>query len=445
MSLLTKDLLSKLQKARINFHYLGSEDRMIHTLHVISSQSDLPTEFSSNSLYIVSDTLLSSVDQSSVPCILSTALETFPALCQKTEEILNTHYQKEMLLMDFYQELMDDASYHTLMDISCRLMNNPVLLLDKNSVAVAQSGFQNGQIPDYPLFTSAENIRSLLGTDSIRIVEDSSDIFSRFILGKITHENQNSEFLCIPEWHTHLDLEEDLKYAQKLCSALSKGKMQTATKTKINSYSLNSLMLELLGGVPAYPSVIRERLKALHWQEYEKYYVLAIDKYYKNSRAINYSELQSILQTDLYEYKNYIVAILGCGRYEQINDQNSTDLSRYLRKYNMHAGLSHGFFDITEITHFFKQSTVAIDLNSYYGYNLMFCRYEDVMITHLLDICTKHNEMDLLHYCHPITLNIHEYDKAHDTQYLNTLAAYIFSDMSPAGSANTVHPSEYHV
>lgn len=210
-----------------------------------------------------------------------------------------------------------------------------------------------------------------------------------------------------------------------------------------NSKSLDSIILDLLQHKPEFPALTKAHLKNLHWTEYSKYYVLAIDYGSAPSFPIFKSELTAIFHTPIFEYQNFYVQIIGCRNHEEVNCQNLSQLKNLLQKYQLRAGLSYAFFDITTLSDFFYQAVKSIELCSYYNLNIPLCKYDYILWSHLIHTYEKYETHSIKYFCHPILLEIEKYDQTHETEYLNTLAAYIYSGMSiqHASKLLYVHPN----
>lgn len=363
------------------------------------------------------------------------------AMGQTTND-LQTELDNEKTLNLFYRQLLSGETPDTLIHTLHHLFHNPVLLLNEFFVPLVQCGISDHTFLDNSFFNFLEKNAEFPEAVPVQMLNTDFPQFPRLLLAKITFKSKREKgILCILE-ETSFRAEQDLIYLENICAALSNAAL-SPRKQEPDALSLSDLILELLKGIPSCPDLYREQLKDLHWKEYEKYYMLSFDKSYKNALPLHLPQLEKLLHTELFEYKNYVIAILGCRRYDEPEVLNLSRLPQFLTEHNLFCGLSHGFFDITKLSIFFRQSVKAIDLNTHYGYNCMICRYDDLMVTQLVDTSAKHSEMDLLYYCHPTVLAIYDYDQTHGTDYLNTLAAYIFSNLSPRLAAQTlyIHPN----
>lgn len=432
MPLLMKHLLSYLHSENVTFQYYGSEFESVYAV------SGLPEEFSSHPqrgfLYISSEPALVPLLRDKGSCILFTSPEQFGRVLALCSDYLIWHHRKEDLLLRFYDELINTPTYLNLIRICSSILDeNPVVLLNEKLIPRVHSDDFDIIIDD----SFIEMIKRALTSDKSNApiyICASRGFPADIFIGKIKRDNsRKTEYLCIIEQNKFRCRPDIIYYISTICNALAKHNGFITLKSDAASGTLEELILNLLDSPPSSPSSVRIQLAEAGWEEHEQYYVLAIDKQNKNHLLPDYTKLQSILNTkSIYEYKNYIVAVLGYPYFEWPDDSCLNALSDYLKTYGLSAGISNGFSDITMLNSFFNQSVKAIEINEFYNYTLNYrvVRYTDFSITHLLEIVSKSSNIKIIDFCHPTLLYILEYDKKNNTDYLNTLSAYILSNSS---------------
>ncbi len=180
----------------------------------------------------------------------------------------------------------------------------------------------------------------------------------------------------------------------------------------------------------------RERMRELNIPASDKYFVLSIRMDNDRDSFFLSSPLQSLLKTEVYEYDHYYIAVIGCPIKQKITDQTYPKLLPFLQQHNLYAGLSNGFLDFASLKQAFEQSTTAISLRTRVSETrIRFCRYEDQILSHLIDMAHQRG----MHYelfCHPNVVYIKRYDEKHGTEYLKTLMTYVFNTTQHAITAN---------
>ncbi len=432
MPLSVKKILSYLHTENITFQYYGSEFENIYAIRTLPD--DYTFRSQNGIFYISSDTSLSSLLKEKNDCVLFTAPDMMHQVFQMCSDYLIWYQQKESLLLQFYEELTSVPSYTRLIQICCSILDsNPVLLLNEQLVLRMHSDSFNIVVNDSFL----ENVKHALltnQTEDLVHIAASKNFPADIFIGKIERDNpRKTEYLCVIEQNPFLYEPDSLHYICTLCNALANHSGFIAIKSVAPSGDLNKLILSLLPAPPASPSSFKIKLAEAGWEEQEQYFVFAIDKQHKNHLAPDYEKIRVILNASIVcEYKNYIVAVLGCHYFEQPDESCLNALSDFLKLYHMSAGISNGFSDITMLSIFFNQSVTAIEINDFYNYTLNYrvVKYSDFSITHLLKIVSQSSNIRIIDFCHPTLLYIMEYDRKNHTDYLNTLSAYILSNNS---------------
>jgi Regulator of polyketide synthase expression len=203
---------------------------------------------------------------------------------------------------------------------------------------------------------------------------------------------------------------------------------------------LEDLLLGLLHSAPDSPGMVREQLKALKWKESEKYYILAMDFGRVRPKAdltAMAGRLRTLVGVPLLIVGSHFVAVIGCGQADDIHDKDFPGLLPFLREHDLQAGLSNGFYDLLAMHRHFRQSLKCIELVVHYERTHHFYRYEDYLISHMLELCAT--QTDIQDFCHPLAVRIHRHDREHGTDYIRTLYAYLRLGRSIQLAADALH------
>ena len=82
------------------------------------------------------------------------------------------------------------------------------------------------------------------------------------------------------------------------------------------------------------------------------------------------------------------------------------------------------------------QASTAVKLGEIFQGSECILRYEDCVMYHLIDICSK--TVDLYKLCHPAVLYLLAYDEENRSDYYNTLRVYINNDKNLVESAEAL-------
>ena len=349
--------------------------------------------------------------------------------------------KEKMLLLEILQSIAKNESFEIIAAQCARLVKNPVIFLSSHLNIIAQSDILR---PEYTAHLSSMNLEQFtsLFSKKEQIITDSRLVFYKHQLyQKITFSGRTCGYLCFLEYR-HAFSEQALEYANTISLAVS-GKLYQSSLNGGTNCSLQNLLTGLIQAAPKQPEQAKELLFANGWKKAEKYYLLVIDCNYNSLTANQYSHLKNALSSFLYEYEHYYFTIINCKKGYNLAPGHFPDLITCLKQYHLRAGVSHGFFDISELSLAFHQCIKSIEFSAHYNYEPSIYMYQDYIVTHLLEIMDKHTSLPVISLCHPVILEIIEYDAKHKTDYLNILNAYLFTNLSKRQAANVlnIHPN----
>lgn len=103
--------------------------------------------------------------------------------------------------------------------------------------------------------------------------------------------------------------------------------------------------------------------------------------------------------------------------------QTESTLTEYLQINHLTASVSKSFDSILEIRTFYNQALKAYKLGQKYHKENVIYKYKDYTIYHIIEIIAEsHN---LTNFYHPGIVRIQEYDRVHNTNFIETLKLYL--------------------
>lgn len=170
----------------------------------------------------------------------------------------------------------------------------------------------------------------------------------------------------------------------------------------------------------------------------DKYYLLSLKA---SGGSILRAELQSMLGGEIYEYNDYYFTITGIEIKERLSEATYPAVfTDFLKSNNLFAGVSNGFLDFTSLGVAFQQSIAAVTLRRYIsGDGFRLSRYEDLILSHLLQQAHQNSGYSYKSFCHPNTRYVERYDQEHGTEYLKTIVAYVFNNARLSETAQKLH------
>lgn len=355
---------------------------------------------------------------------------------QQIQQFLTYDYRRSSLIVKMLPLLSKPVGPEDVA-LCAQIMNNPVWMLDANFKPVIQSTALEGVTDSAFSSTDAYMIQSPL------LIEADATCAYRRILSPIIHQGQTTGYLTVFESTPFIHLKMDMCYTAQLCELLSPRKRKSERSLQMNS--IETFIMKILRGQMTDEVAIHQRLKDLHWQESDKYYVLSVPINTAAKTEEIAKDLCKVLHTKIYVLNRCCVSILDCPLEKNLSALDFPLLEKLLLKHGLYAGLSNGFLDLTTLRQAFNQSIASIPLRQRFSENVRLARYEDLTLIHLIDTASK-NGIPLQSLCHPLVVNICNYDQKNNTDYLRTLSAYVLNNMSiqKASDALFIHRNTMH-
>lgn len=236
--------------------------------------------------------------------------------------------------------------------------------------------------------------------------------------------------------------ENDLELVSLLCNAVSI-EMQ---KNKFIHHSRGLLhenfIEDLLGKKIKDSEVIEERKKILGLDFKKNLFVLVIDinDFDRTKFSIIYlkNEFEKMLSNSkAIVHDEKIVLVISANNENSFFKSELDALKSFLKGNSMYAGLSRCYHNLQETEEHYSQALEAIKLGKLINKNIYLFKYEDYVIYHIVDKCSK--DRDLKKYCHPSLLTLMEYDKQNSTSYVHYLYTYIVNLNNHSEAANFLH------
>lgn len=187
--------------------------------------------------------------------------------------------------------------------------------------------------------------------------------------------------------------------------------------------------------------VIREELlpmlTSMGWQWNDTYCVAVIAER-SEEEAVLISRTYSYLADHLDHgysllYHQQIILILNLSRAHLSAARYFESLKHFLNE-NLFCGVSYCFYDFGQFATYYRQAMTALDFHQ--GSYETFCYAEDVAWPVLLD--HFHKNSALRYYVHPALFLLKELDEKSNSQYFDTLAAFVFCGCHLSESARSL-------
>ena len=368
-------------------------------------------------------------------CALRAEEAQLDFLSTAAQSILIRDARRKNLLLRLHHAAARGRSLTAISRLCSDIMQNPVLILREDLTVLAWHGFQEDQDFHWIKRLNPNFLMEKFRDNPVVHIKSEMGIPCRCMLGRI-RRGAGSGFICVLDREGAFGDAEEQNFMRQICAVLSNTARPAANEVVGD---LDALIVELMQGRPRHPEAVKKRLAELHYKAYEKYYVVAVEGGSQNP-AYSAEDLKKSLGTDkIYEYGAYRVAVLHSRWNQDLAPKDFSNFTDFLKTAGLQAGLSYGFFDITDISYALRQAIKCIELNRQNNWDIVFNDYSNLVISHMMETCVRYGETRLEDLCHPITLKIREYDEKHHTNLLNVLTAYVFSGLSARRTARAMH------
>ena len=345
--------------------------------------------------------------------------------------IIRDDYIRQTALSSLYKAISAGTTTDQILRICQQVMGNPVWLLDERFQPVAFSA-DWWNAPS----VSINRIKSYSSKSDYKIVELVPDETCPYpvLQRPIQYMGKILGYMIVFCLNMRHDRELEKEYFEKLCSILSNQPQFREINNKATQ--MERFVLNLIQRKVSDPLVINQMMRNLKWETREKYYLLAIDAGATRLSVPVKNTLKSILSHEIYEYEHYYISILGQNMDFNVSAQDFPELIKFLDKFDLYAGLSNAFRNVSMLGTAFDQCATIIPLRKRFSKERL-ARYEDLILIHLLDIANE-NGNSVLSFCHPIVAWMKEYDAEHETEYLKTLTAYVLNELNLQRTADVL-------
>lgn len=416
MALKVSFLLQSLREMDILF--TGNQEAEIYALALLG---DTVITVSEKEVLYLADRTKADSFLDSCTNILFLPEEKLADTMKKLNSLLIWDYRRSAQIASFLKNLQEETPLNTVVQNIHEIMQNPVLLLDWNFQILAYSDSEKRKLFFPELL---QNTAKQIGNAPVILPPNRNFPTRQMLLPVLFSENEVIGYLLVFEKEREFQEKADAEYAMHLSALLGRyisGDSMTSRSSPMEQFILSILQKTLDKGA------IQQHIQKLLFQESEQYFLLTVEQCQEHSFLSVKKELQRALRTDIYELDHNYIALIGCPAFTAITDITYPELIKFLKKYEVFAGLSNSFFELSSLPQAYEQGKKAIQLRKRVTNNrTYFARYEDVILTHLLDIANA-DGINVFSFCHPSTIQIWEYDKEHGTEYLETLGAYVYN------------------
>jgi len=417
--MLITSLLKRLEALGQPFDYLGPEHAEIYAVTPLSVSRTAEQEILCLS---TEQELAAAPPDDGANILILRDPESLPQVLSLMQRWLVDDIRHRELLAKLTQAIFRGCGIYELTRHCSRVLSCPVLLFNHNLDLLCQ--YPEAQFSEGDLDGIADQIELWRLNLGAGVPQEAP----RFTIRQIFYETEDY-YLCLPPEASSSGPACDEEYLRQVCEVFD-----AHARRGWSGEQVEELITGLLQRRFALTERELERLKALGWKTYEKYYVLTVERTQPSADDDLYGELKLLLETELYSLGKYWVAILHSEKHLEYTEQHFHKAGKLLRERGYLATLSMGFFHLADCSAAFEQCRTCLKFSHSYGRLGIFSCNRHQM-AYLMSVLNRDNRIDLRRFCSPTVLLIYDFDREHNTNYLGTLFIYICSGQSMKQSA----------
>lgn len=440
------------------------EPPMDQTVYIVTYDqlkvfTNLPSS-SSVILYVILDSPDEQKDGGKIPYWVENYI-LFPAATSRSElyYLLRKLFQKSRRIENAYfclsRCLLERKNLDQIMAVAEELLENPLFLSDTSTRVLSFSNpnsLRNVQdelircvlkhgfvLPEYfEKYDYANLLDMIEKTEKAFYLKSEYEEKKDRIIVKITVNRRYFGWIVLYPLHGEFQ-DGDCEIMDILANVLS----LELERNKIG-FSLScreNLLMELLSGHVSSLEEFQKRARGFDWEPQNDFYIMAISFHdgsnsekertitaYKNHLGLIYPTYKSIC------IENTLLLLLETPALEAV----ISTLENFLASYHLSAGCSRHFTNILDFKKYYEQAINILRLGRKMHPEERIYRFDDYYLYYLL---IQYSQTHCLqHYCIPEIKTLFQYDKENNSDYVETLQAYLHCrNIAAAAGALHIH------
>lgn len=357
-----------------------------------------------------------------------------------------------------YKEELLDALIHEkgiqhIIDIGSKLLGNPIVFNDTSSKIIANSSYdkpighywdehiKKGYFSNDAMYTAKfKRLSEKVDRSSSPIMLKGMDD-NNMIMEKVIIDNIVIGYIVVTDAEKYFK-DEDIELVSLLCdvieTVMKNDKFYKYTKGTV----YESFFKDLLENSIKDNGLIMDKIKSLNLDLNSEIYILTFDvKQYSNKKLpltyLRQKISEIITKNKSLVYNNYIVLLINNRTKVDILENQYETMRKFLKKNNLHAGLSQSIKDFTNLQYYYKQSLKSIELGMSLNISKAIYAYEDYVIYDLLNSHSTYESLE--RFCHPAIYSLIQYDIKNNTCLTKSLYVYLLNNENQCASAKILH------
>lgn len=356
--------------------------------------------------------------------------------------------RKELILL---RSLIEGKDIKYIVDLGCKILKNPILLTDTSLKLIAYGYYNKEKINDklwnqlivngycsYEFVSEFKENKIPYKINTLKNPIVLNKNFSKKIrraIGSVKFEGKNIAYIAVLEYDNKFT-DEDIEMIQLLCEAVSTELKKNNKIFSNRGFIYESLFFELVEGRINDNILLSERMKAIDWNIGKRNILITIDlgKINPKNHYIDYirAYIEDIFtgSKSIY-YENKLLFLIDCDKCKYENEIIRLEI--FMTDNNLILGVSTEFSSLILLKEKFHESerAIAIGKQLYKGFNLY--DYEKLKLYDLLRAASE--KLNLMDFCPTPLIRLNNYDKKHNTDYMDTLKTYLYCNKNKSETA----------
>jgi sugar diacid utilization regulator len=360
--------------------------------------------------------------------------------------------QLQKCAAELFKILTTTQSIAGLMDYSSKLLDNPIIAMERGGKILGYSGDvteinEKWEKVGGSLYGSSEMLLTIAAIGDFDLCYSRDEPLTRgepapdsnyYIAARFTVDGHAVGHILVVGKNGPFS--EFTKMALPLISKAVSCIYRIGMPSSAHSFPFAALLSDILDERLESKDVIKERLKVLGLTMRKHITVLLVEAYETGGgRAANHylseyiRNTMALTQTLLYRNNIVVLAMQDSAEPFRV----PVTVSDMLARMSFKLGQSLMFTDLTDLKKHYTQAKVSVALSNWMKNPTPVVRYEEIAPYHLLEVLASKN--DISQFVHPIITKIQAYDARYSTDFLCDLVVYLKNNCSLPKSASDLH------
>lgn len=347
--------------------------------------------------------------------------------------------------------LTKDRGLNYIINISSKLLKNPIILVDSSFKILAHSDIEYITEPfwirninlgycSYEFISEVNKIKSFKNApnsiDPFLVMCKESPI--KKLVSKVLIDGNLVGYVVILE-----NIEKFTNTTYEIIKILSNVISEELKKDQVyrNLHGLRyeNLLIDILEESIIDETALEERMKSINCSFGNKLCLLVLDISKYNLKENKSNFLKQSIETLFLNYKSifykeHVLIILDLDDEKKLEDIIDKDVISFLQKHDIVLVISNFFSHILDLNKHYKQAMKSINIIHMLEINGNIFHHDDLIFYHLLKDMSE--DFELMDYCSQSVYKLLEYDMKNNTKYYLTLKTYIEEDKNAIKTAD---------